>query len=184
MDSVATTAGDKGVLDGSQDLTRVGRAHLAHYPRYSKMIEAFSSRAGMRAVLLRPSAHEAEAPIFMQGKPLPLRAREWLRGLHYQLASQNPQASLGALRRRRNFYVAVDIRGSSATFRQWLVTLSAEKPQLLWIPTRLCPWFSHPQAPQPTFSIGQWPMEPKTLWNAPMLWERPSQSPSPGYWAN
>ena len=61
-----------------------------------------------------------------------------LRGLHFQL--QHPQGKLVRTVAGRIFDVAVDIRRSSAYFRQWVgVELSAETPEMLWIP----PGFAH-----------------------------------------
>jgi len=61
-----------------------------------------------------------------------------LRGLHYQL--DKPQGKLVRVTRGRAFDVAVDIRRSSPTFGRWqAVTLSADEPNLFWIP----PGFAH-----------------------------------------
>jgi len=61
-----------------------------------------------------------------------------LRGLHYQL--QHPQGKLVRAVAGRIFDVAVDIRRSSAHFGRWVgVELSAETPEMLWIP----PGFAH-----------------------------------------
>jgi len=58
-----------------------------------------------------------------------------LRGLHYQLPP-NAQGKLVRVVRGRAFDVAVDIRRGSPTFGRWLgVTLDAESPRQLWIPT-------------------------------------------------
>lgn len=59
--------------------------------------------------------------------------RNVLRGLHYQL--QQPQGKLVRAVAGRIFDVAVDIRRSSANFGRWVgVELSAEVPEILWIP--------------------------------------------------
>ena len=64
--------------------------------------------------------------------------RHVLRGLHFQL--QHPQGKLVRTVAGRIFDVAVDIRRSSAHFGQWVgVELSAETPEMLWIP----PGFAH-----------------------------------------
>ena len=56
-----------------------------------------------------------------------------LRGLHFQL--QQPQGKLVRAVAGRIFDVAVDVRRSSAHFGQWVgVELSAEVPEMLWIP--------------------------------------------------
>lgn len=61
-----------------------------------------------------------------------------LRGLHYQL--ENPQGKLVRVTQGAVFDVAVDIRRSSPTFRQWVgVELSADNHRMLWIP----PGFAH-----------------------------------------
>ncbi len=60
-------------------------------------------------------------------------ARNVLRGLHYQIVQ--PQGKLVRVTQGEVFDVAVDIRRSSATFRQWVgVNLSAENKRQLWIP--------------------------------------------------
>lgn len=65
-------------------------------------------------------------------------ARGVLRGLHYQLAK--PQGKLVRVIRGEIFDVAVDMRGSSPTFGQWVgERLSSEAPRALWIP----PGFAH-----------------------------------------
>lgn len=57
-----------------------------------------------------------------------------LRGLHFQL--QHPQGKLVRAVAGRIFDVAVDIRKSSSHFGRWVaVELSAEVPEMLWIPT-------------------------------------------------
>ncbi|HZC43750.1 MAG TPA: dTDP-4-dehydrorhamnose 3,5-epimerase [Acidobacteriaceae bacterium] len=61
-----------------------------------------------------------------------------LRGLHFQL--QHPQGKLVRAVAGRIFDVAVDVRRSSAHFGQWVgFELSAEAPEMLWIP----PGFAH-----------------------------------------
>ncbi len=61
-----------------------------------------------------------------------------LRGLHFQL--QHPQGKLVRAVAGRIFDVAVDIRQSSSHFGRWVgVELSAEVPEMLWIP----PGFAH-----------------------------------------
>ncbi len=61
-----------------------------------------------------------------------------LRGLHYQI--QQPQGKLVRAIVGSVFDVAVDLRRSSTTFRQWVgVILSAENRQQLWVP----PGFAH-----------------------------------------
>ena len=61
-----------------------------------------------------------------------------LRGLHFQL--QHPQGKLVRAVAGRIFDVAVDIRKSSSHFGRWVsVELSAEVPEMLWIP----PGFAH-----------------------------------------
>ena len=56
-----------------------------------------------------------------------------LRGLHFQ--SSPPQGKLVYLVKGRIFDVMVDLRRGSPSFGRWCsVELSADKPQLLWIP--------------------------------------------------
>jgi dTDP-4-dehydrorhamnose 3,5-epimerase len=65
-------------------------------------------------------------------------ARHVLRGLHFQL--EQPQGKLVRPVAGTIFDVAVDIRRSSAHFRQWVgVTLEAGDGRQLWIP----PGFAH-----------------------------------------
>lgn len=61
-----------------------------------------------------------------------------LRGLHYQI--QNPQGKLVRVTQGCVYDVAVDLRRSSPTFRQWTaVELSADNQRMFWIP----PGFAH-----------------------------------------
>ena len=65
-------------------------------------------------------------------------AKNVLRGLHYQL--QHPQGKLVRAVAGHIFDVAVDIRRSSPHCGRWVaVELSAETPEMLWIP----PGFAH-----------------------------------------
>jgi dTDP-4-dehydrorhamnose 3,5-epimerase len=65
-------------------------------------------------------------------------AQNVLRGLHYQI--DRPQGKLIRAIAGRIFDVAVDIRQSSPSFGRWVgVELSAETPEMLWIP----PGFAH-----------------------------------------
>ena len=64
--------------------------------------------------------------------------RDVVRGLHYQL--RRPQGKLISCVRGSAFDVAVDIRVGSPTFGRWVaVDLTADRPELLWIP----PGFAH-----------------------------------------
>ena len=66
-------------------------------------------------------------------------SRGVLRGLHYQLPP-HPQGKLVRCVVGEVFDVAVDIRKSSPTFRQWVgVVLSADNKRQFWIP----PGFAH-----------------------------------------
>ena len=61
-----------------------------------------------------------------------------LRGLHYQV--DQPQGKLVRVVRGAVFDVAVDIRGASPTFLQWVgIELSEQNHRQLWIP----PGFAH-----------------------------------------
>lgn len=65
-------------------------------------------------------------------------ARGILRGLHYQI--RQAQGKLVRAAAGEVFDVAVDIRRSSPTFKQWVgVRLSAENRHMLWVP----PGFAH-----------------------------------------
>lgn len=56
-----------------------------------------------------------------------------LRGLHYQI--QQPQGKLVRVTHGSVFDVAVDLRQSSSTFKQWVgIELSAENKRQLWVP--------------------------------------------------
>jgi dTDP-4-dehydrorhamnose 3,5-epimerase len=60
-------------------------------------------------------------------------AQHVLRGLHYQI--KQPQGKLVRVVQGEVFDVAVDLRKSSNTFRQWVgVHLSAENKKQLWVP--------------------------------------------------
>ncbi len=61
-----------------------------------------------------------------------------LRGLHYQI--EQPQGKLVRVTRGEVFDVAVDLRGSSPTFGQWVGEMLSEHNQhQLWVP----PGFAH-----------------------------------------
>lgn len=65
-------------------------------------------------------------------------SRGVLRGLHYQV--QQPQGKLVRVVAGAVFDVAVDLRRSSPTFRQWVgVELSADNQRMFWVP----PGFAH-----------------------------------------
>ncbi len=95
-----------------------------------------------------------------------------LRGLHFQL--QHPQGKLVRAVAGRIFDVAVDIRRSSPHFRRWVgVELSAEVPEMLWIP----PDFAHgflvlsesADVFYKTTDFYSAPSERTILWNDPTL---------------
>jgi dTDP-4-dehydrorhamnose 3,5-epimerase len=57
-----------------------------------------------------------------------------LRGLHYQ-KDPDAQGKLVSVIKGKIFDVAVDLRRGAPTFGQWVgVTLSDERPELLWVP--------------------------------------------------
>lgn len=61
-------------------------------------------------------------------------SRHVLRGLHYQL--QQPQGKLVRVSTGAIWDVAVDLRRSSPSFGRWVgMTLDAETPRALWIPS-------------------------------------------------
>lgn len=67
-----------------------------------------------------------------------LSKKNVIRGLHYQI--QNPQGKLVRVVKGEVFDVAVDLRQSSPTFKQWLgVILSETNQHMLWVP----PGFAH-----------------------------------------
>jgi len=143
-----TTCRVKELLDGSQDL-RDRRAHLAHTQGIRKMIEAFFESWNARQILLRPRRQRSgkRQRSSCRTTTFPLRARELLRSFHYQLQPEPPRASWCAARRRK-----FEWRRTSGAARPLSEAvglcerLSAGKPQLLWIPPALCPWFYlHPQ---------------------------------------
>jgi dTDP-4-dehydrorhamnose 3,5-epimerase len=106
-------------------------------------------------LLIEPVVHRDERGWFFeafrderwaeQGLPTTFRQdnqsrsnRGVLRGLHYQL--QHAQGKLISCLGGSAFDVAVDIRVGSPSFGKWTgVELTADKPQLLWIP----PGFAH-----------------------------------------
>ena len=56
-----------------------------------------------------------------------------LRGLHYQRTK--PQGKLLRVTHGEAFDVVVDLRRASPTFGQWIgITLSGDKPEMLWVP--------------------------------------------------
>lgn len=62
-----------------------------------------------------------------------MSTRNVLRGLHYQI--EQPQGKLVRVVQGEVFDVAVDIRKSSPTYKQWVgIHLSAENKKQLWIP--------------------------------------------------
>lgn len=62
-----------------------------------------------------------------------LSKKNILRGLHYQI--RQPQGKLVRVIQGSVFDVAVDLRKSSPTFKQWVgVELSAENKRQLWVP--------------------------------------------------
>ena len=63
-----------------------------------------------------------------------------VRGMHYQV--RNPQGKLVRALQGEIFDVAVDLRRSSSTFRQWVgVNLSAQNRRSVWIPPGLAHGF-------------------------------------------
>ncbi|MGO4566518.1 dTDP-4-dehydrorhamnose 3,5-epimerase [Rhizobium sp. 2YAF20] len=87
-------------------------------------LESFNARAFARATGLRRE--------FVQDNHSK-SSRNVLRGLHYQI--QQPQGKLVRVVEGEVFDVAVDLRKSSPTFKQWVgVYLSAENKKLLWVP--------------------------------------------------
>ncbi|MBA2293230.1 MAG: dTDP-4-dehydrorhamnose 3,5-epimerase [Gemmatimonadales bacterium] len=67
--------------------------------------------------------------------------RGTIRGLHYQV--ERPQGKLIRVTSGAIYDVAVDLRRSSATFRQWVgIELSANNRRFLWIPRGCAHGFS------------------------------------------
>lgn len=102
-------------------------------------------------VLITPTVHQDERGLFMESfnqrhfeqaiKPNVSFVQDnhtqskagVLRGLHYQI--NQPQGKLIRVVQGRIYDVVVDLRRSSATFKQWLgYELTAESQQQLWIP--------------------------------------------------
>jgi dTDP-4-dehydrorhamnose 3,5-epimerase len=86
--------------------------------------ESFNARAFEQATGIRTS--------FVQDNHS-RSARGVLRGLHYQM--KNTQGKLVRCTRGEVWDVAIDLRRSSPTFRQWTgVRLSEENKRMLWVP--------------------------------------------------
>ena len=91
--------------------------------------EAFNARVFEQATGIRPN--------FVQDNHS-FSSRAVLRGIHYQV--RHPQGKLVRAVSGEVWDVAVDLRRSSPTFRQWTAArLSAENKRMFWIP----PGFGH-----------------------------------------
>jgi dTDP-4-dehydrorhamnose 3,5-epimerase len=95
----------------------------------------FSDDRGWFAETFNESTFQKAALPFKFVQDNQSRSRQHvLRGLHFQL--QHPQGKLVRAVAGRIFDVAVDVRRSSPHFGQWVgVELSAETPEMLWIPS-------------------------------------------------
>jgi dTDP-4-dehydrorhamnose 3,5-epimerase len=113
--------------------TAVAGVLLLEPPRFSdargSLYESYNERDFAAAV--------GVAPTFVQENHT-TSSKNVLRGLHYQVP--HAQGKLVRATAGSVYDVAVDLRKDSPTFGRWVAhTLSADKPQLLWIP----PGFAH-----------------------------------------
>lgn len=110
----------KGVLELSPTVYSDHRGHF--FESFNQ--DAFNESVGQK--------------ILFVGDRVSHSRRNVLRGLHYQI--EHAQGKLVSVISGTIFDVAVDLRKSSETFRQWYgLVLSSEKKNQLWIP----PGFAH-----------------------------------------
>lgn len=93
-----------------------------------------------------------------------------LRGLHFQLP--NPQAKLVSVARGTIYDVAVDVRPTSKTFRQWFgIELSGVNPAMLYVPEGFAHGFYTVDGPADLIYQCSTPYDPDSdraiAWNDP-----------------
>lgn len=101
--------------------------------------KVFGDERGFFMETFRQSDFEREVGAFEFVQENHSQSRQGiLRGIHYQM--QHPQGKLVRVTQGKVFDIAVDLRKSSPTFKQWVgYELSAENKKQLWVP----PGFGH-----------------------------------------